>query len=169
MSDIFERSRLRQRAALQRCISQTLTSDQPREFARSDDAIKIEASKLLAVRLPWRNPYDWNGIANFLEGRATPGVEMLTDGRYLRTVSLNGEAGVIECSADAAAECVRLNLHGVSTQGLFLLVQKVREIFDLDAPMAEIADVLGADPQLAELLRASPGTRGAGALGMDSN
>jgi AraC family transcriptional regulator of adaptative response / DNA-3-methyladenine glycosylase II len=134
----------------------------PREL-RGRRRNKVEMADVLTVRLPWRSPYDWNGIANFLDGRATPGVELVADGRYLRTVSLNGEAGVIECSADVADECVRLNLHGVSTQGLFLLVQKVREIFDLDAPMADIADVLSADPQLAELLRVSPGTRVPGA------
>ncbi len=118
---------------------------------------------VLTVRLPWRSPYDWNSIAGFLAGRATPGVEQLVGGCYLRTVSLNGEAGVIECCADAADNSLRLNLHGVSTQGLFLLVQKVRALFDLDAPLAEITDVLSTDPQLAKLLRAAPGIRVPGA------
>ncbi len=134
----------------------------PREL-RARRRTKIANVDVLSVRLPWRRPYDWSGIANFLDGRATPGVELVADGRYLRTVSINGEAGIIECSADAAGECVRLNLHGVATQGLFLLVQKVREIFDLDAPMTDIADVLGADSQLADLLRTSPGIRVPGA------
>ena len=134
----------------------------PREL-RARRRTKIANVDVLSVRLPWRRPYDWSGIANFLDGRATPGVELVADGRYLRTVSINGEAGIIECSADAAGECVRLNLHGVATQGLFLLVQKVREIFDLDAPMADITDVLGVDSQLADLLRTSPGIRVPGA------
>ncbi len=73
----------------------------PREL-RGRRRNKGEMADVLTVRLPWRSPYDWNGIANFLDGRATPGVELVSDGRYMRTVSLNGEAGVIECSADIA-------------------------------------------------------------------
>ena len=134
----------------------------PREL-RGRQRGKIEKADVLSVRLPWRKPYDWNSIANFLEGRATPGVEQVVDGRYLRTISLNGEVGVIECCADVADEGVRLNLHGISIQGLFPLVQKVREIFDLDAPMADIAEVLGADEMLADLLSVSPGIRVPGA------
>jgi AraC family transcriptional regulator of adaptative response / DNA-3-methyladenine glycosylase II len=134
----------------------------PREL-RGRRRNKVEIAGVLTVRLPWRNPYDWNAISNFLEGRATPGVEQVVAGRYMRTVSLDGETGVIECCADAADESVQLNIHGISTQGLFLLVQKVREIFDLDAPVADIADVLGADQLLAKLLRASPGIRVPGA------
>jgi AraC family transcriptional regulator of adaptative response / DNA-3-methyladenine glycosylase II len=134
----------------------------PREL-RGRRGNQTKNAGVLSVRLPWRSPYDWDGIVSFLQGRATPGVELVSAGRYLRTVSLNGEAGVIECAANIADKNVRLNLHGVSTEGLFLLVQKVREIFDLDAPTADIADVLGTDPQLADLLHAVPGIRVPGA------
>ena len=134
----------------------------PREL-RGRRRNKAVIAGVLSVRLPWRNPYDWNRIADFLEGRATPGVEQVVAGRYMRTVSLDGETGVIECCADTSSESVQLNVHGVSTQGLFQLVQKVREIFDLDAPVADIADVLAADKLLAKLLRSAAGIRVPGA------
>jgi AraC family transcriptional regulator of adaptative response / DNA-3-methyladenine glycosylase II len=134
----------------------------PRELrGRRND--KISSAGALSVRLPWRSPYDWDGIARFLRGRATPGVELVSAGRYLRCVSLDGENGVIECAANADKKCVRLSLHGLSTQGLFPLVQRVREIFDVDAPATEISDVLAVDPQLADLLQAMPGIRVPGA------
>jgi AraC family transcriptional regulator of adaptative response / DNA-3-methyladenine glycosylase II len=88
---------------------------------------------------------------------------LVSAGRYLRCVSLDGENGVIECAANADKKCVRLSLHGLSTQGLFPLVQRVREIFDVDAPATEISDVLAVDPQLADLLQAMPGIRVPGA------
>jgi len=118
---------------------------------------------VLSVRLPWRSPYNWQGIANFLADRATPGVEQLVDGRYFRTISIGGEAGVIECRADAADGSLRLSVHGVTTQSLLQLVQRVREMFDLDAPVNDIAAVLAADAELAALLRARPGIRVPGA------
>jgi AraC family transcriptional regulator of adaptative response / DNA-3-methyladenine glycosylase II len=46
---------------------------------------------------------------------------------------------------------------------LFSIVQRTREIFDLDAPVADIAAVLKRDPMLKVHLRANPGIRVPGA------
>ena len=134
----------------------------PRELRRRREKA-IELAGALTVRLPWRSPFDWNGILDFLAGRATPGVEQVVGERYFRTITINGEAGVIECSVDAANDSVRLAVHGIATQGLFQLVQRVREMFDLDAPVADIAAVIGVDKTLGKLLQRSPGIRVPGA------
>lgn len=134
----------------------------PRELRRRRDN-KVEFAGVLTVRLPWRSPYDWDGIANFLDGRATPGVEQLANDRYFRTILIDGEAGVIECRANNKDESLQLSVHGISTQNLFPVIQRVREMFDLDAPVADIADVLSADRGLRKLLRARPGIRVPGA------
>ena len=134
----------------------------PRELRRRRDD-KVEFAGVLTVRLPWRAPYDWDGIANFLDGRATPSVEQLANDRYLRTISIDGEAGVIECWANHKDASLQLSVHGISTQNLFPVVQRVREMFDLDAPVADIADVLSLDRSLRKLLRQRPGIRVPGA------
>ena len=134
----------------------------PRELRRrrhKDD----EIAGTLTVRLPWHRPYDWDGIADFLAVRATPGVEQVAGDRYLRTISINGEVGVIECRADTADGSVRLTVHGIATQSLLPLVQRVREMFDLDAPVAEIAKLVNADRELGKMLRDRPGIRVPGA------
>ena len=134
----------------------------PRELRRrrhKDD----EIAGTLTVRLPWHRPYDWDGIADFLAGRATPGVEQVAGDRYLRTISISGEVGVIECRADTADGSVRLTVHGIATQSLFPLVQRVREMFDVDAPVAEIAKLVNADRELGKMLRDRPGIRVPGA------
>ncbi|MGI9219837.1 MAG: AlkA N-terminal domain-containing protein [Woeseiaceae bacterium] len=130
----------------------------PREL-RGRRREQIDVSGVLSVRLPWRKPFNWDGITAFLAGRATPGVEQVAANAYLRTVSLHGETGVIECCADKDDESVRLTVHGIATQNLFQLVQKVREIFDLDAPVADIAAVLQTDKKIAGILRGTPGVR----------
>jgi AraC family transcriptional regulator of adaptative response / DNA-3-methyladenine glycosylase II len=122
-----------------------------------------EFAGAFSMRLPWRTPYDWQGTAAFLGDRATPGVEQVLDDRYFRTIAVGDEVGVIECHADQAAGGLRLSVHGVTTQSLLQLVQRVREMFDLDAPINDIAAVLATDPELAELLRARPGIRVPGA------
>lgn len=134
----------------------------PREL-RKRRRDPIQTSGVLTVRLPWREPYSWKSIIEFLEGRATPGVEQVVDGCYLRTVSFGGNAGVLECCPDEAEASLRLTIHGVPTAGLFPVVQKVREMFDLDAPVVEIADLLGRDAVLKKALARNPGIRVPGA------
>jgi AraC family transcriptional regulator of adaptative response / DNA-3-methyladenine glycosylase II len=52
-----------------------------------------------------------------------------------------------------------LTLHGVATPSLFETVQRCRELFDLDAPVADISAVLERDRVLAGLLQKQPGIR----------
>ena len=134
----------------------------PRELRKRRRDL-VQTAGVLTVRLPWRSPYSWESIIQFLEVRATPGVEQVVDGRYLRTVSFGGNAGVLECGADEAQDSLKLTIHGVPTAGLLPVVQKVREMFDVDAPVADIADVLGTDSQLKKALAIYPGIRVPGA------
>lgn len=134
----------------------------PRDLRRKNET-SYAGGGALTVRLPWRKPFDWSGIAAFLEGRATPGVEQVTADGYFRTVLIDGRPGVIKCGPDSAGDNLCLSLHGIETINLFPLVQRVREMFDLDAPVADIANLLGADAMLRRLLRAAPGIRVPGA------
>ena len=134
----------------------------PRELRRrSGEDAGLDGT--LTVNLPWRKPYDWQAMLRFLAGRATPGVEQVSGSAYFRTVVIDGQAAVIECRPDPEAENLRLTLHGVGTMSLFPLVQQIREMFDLDAPIADIAALLGKDEFLRGLLRRNPGVRVPGA------
>lgn len=134
----------------------------PRELRKRRPA-RVRATDAITVRLPWRDPYDWDAIIDFLQGRATPGVEQVIDRCYLRTVSVGDGAGILECCPDDADKSLRLTLHGLPVDRLFVAVQKVRELFDLDAPVAQITDLLQRDPHLAQQLQANPGIRVPGA------
>jgi AraC family transcriptional regulator of adaptative response / DNA-3-methyladenine glycosylase II len=133
----------------------------PRELRRRRE-LPFEPGAALAVRLACRKPYDWPAMLEFLAARATPGVEQVVGDAYLRTVEIEGVPAVIECRSDGK-DGLCLFLHGVATAALFGVVQRVRELFDLDAPIAEIAGVLSADAQLRSLLSKSPGVRVPGA------
>jgi len=133
----------------------------PRELRRRR-AEPLEAGSALTVRLPYRKPFDWPAMLDFLAARATPGVEQVINNAYLRTVVVDGQPGVIECS-DEGGDSFRLSLHGIETSSIFQIVQRVREMLDLDAPVADIAAVLGTDKRLKKLLRDRPGIRVPGA------
>ena len=134
----------------------------PRDLRRGREET-FDRDSALTVRLPYRQPFDWEALLQFLRGRATPGVERVVNDRYLRTVIVDGEAGVIECHHDAADGSILLSLHGIATSGLFHLVQRVRELFDLDAPATDISELLGREDRFRELLQASSGIRVPGA------
>src|SRR5437879_862808 len=57
---------------------------------------RVAADGGLRLRLPFAPPWHWEALSTFLAERAVPGVESVHDGVYRRTISLDGEAGVIE-------------------------------------------------------------------------
>ena len=134
----------------------------PRELRRHSDEA-FERGTALAVRLTYSKPFDWQGMLDFFAGRATPGVEEVVNGAYLRTVIVDGKPGVIECRHDPERDNVTLSLHGIETSQMFRVVQRVREMLDLDAPVAEVGAALGKDRKLGKLLRRNPGLRVPGA------
>ncbi len=130
----------------------------PRELRR---AVEGSATSALRVRLPYRRPYDWPSLLAFFAGRATPGVEHVHEGRYFRSIALGRSRGVIEVADDDGQ--LALTFHDVGTDGLFQAVQKVRGMFDLDAPIDDITDVLTRDAFLRRQLARRPGVRVPGA------
>ena len=134
----------------------------PRDLRRAGDAANAaDPDTVLTVRLPCRAPFDWAPLLAFFAARAIPGVESIDGDSYRRTVSIDGQPGVIEVRQDRGN--LSLAMHGVGTQNIFAVVQRCREIFDLDAPMQEIAPVLAQDAVLERLLRGNPGVRVPGA------
>jgi AraC family transcriptional regulator of adaptative response / DNA-3-methyladenine glycosylase II len=131
----------------------------PRELRRGGDV--PVSTGALSVQLPYRKPYGWKQILGFFAGRATPGVELVTNGRYLRTVRTDSCCGIIEVrDADGFVE---LTVHGIRTDALFAAVQKTRGLFDLDAPIDDIASVLKRDAALRARLKRNRGIRVPGA------
>lgn len=134
----------------------------PRELRRRGvDPLAVSSS--LSVRLSAVQPYDWPGLMAFFSARAIPGVETVEDERYFRSVKIGDATGLITASYDGKTGSVIVSLTGIDTQKLFPVVQRVRDLFDVDAPVDSIAGVLGDDPMLARLLRDRPGIRVPGA------
>jgi AraC family transcriptional regulator of adaptative response / DNA-3-methyladenine glycosylase II len=122
-----------------------------------------DKSATLAVNLPYRAPFNWDAMLEFFAHRAIPGVEAVSGKAYKRTISINDTHGVIEIQPAAKKGYLTLTLDGVATGSLFEVVQRTREIFDLDAPVAEIEKTLKKDRKLAALLKAHKGIRVPGA------
>ena len=114
-------------------------------------------SSAFSVQLPYRTPFDWSSLLAFFAARATPRVEMVKDGRYLRTIALCDARGIVDIHD--AGDHLSLSLHGIGTESLFSIVQHARSLFDLDASTDDIYGVLTGDPVLKRLLKTQPGVR----------
>jgi len=132
----------------------------PRQL-RGDNAADSYPGEHLTLKLPFRKPFNWPSLCAFFGPRAIPGVETVIGERYLRTVLIDGKLGVIELTP--AGDSITLTLHGIQTSAVFPVVQQCRSLFDLDAPVREIAAVLGEDPLLQQRLKSQPGIRVPGA------
>ena len=131
----------------------------PRELRKGRDA-EVTATAL-TVQMPYREPFDWQRMLRFFALRATPRVEWVEDGRYLRSIALGDQHGIVAVSnADGRLD---LSLHGVGTSSLISVVQRLRGVFDLDASANDVGRVLSGDRHLRRLLKANPGVRVPGA------
>jgi AraC family transcriptional regulator of adaptative response / DNA-3-methyladenine glycosylase II len=74
--------------------------------------ISGEKSGLL-LRLVYRPPLDWTNIIEFLKKHAIPGVEMVTNSSYARTVQIGSSRGMLHVTFDLPSSrllaCLELN------------------------------------------------------------
>jgi AraC family transcriptional regulator of adaptative response / DNA-3-methyladenine glycosylase II len=95
----------------------------------------------------------------FLARRAIPGVEAIESGCYRRTISLNGVSGTLGVSLAENAQALEVRISFPEPRWLFLIVERLRRMFDLSADPIEIAARLSADPLLANRIETMPGLR----------
>ena len=74
---------------MRRTFSRTPT--ELRKLARK----RVDGPECYRFRLAYRPPYDWPQVIGFLAARATPGVELVEDNRYQRTIAIGGATGTI--------------------------------------------------------------------------
>lgn len=135
----------------------------PGALRKNSRATKGVTTSILTLSLPYRAPYDWEAMLNFLSSRAIPGVESVHNGAYRRTILLNGHAGWFEVS-HAEKRCAlsaTIAFHDVSQ--LPVIVARLRRLFDLSADPKAIGAALSSDVRLAPLVSARPGLRVPGA------
>ena len=112
--------------------------------------------------LRFRPPYHWQSILAFLGARATPGVEAVDSGSYRRSIFLNNCAGQLEVSPCEGRNELVARVEIGDSRCLYVIIERIRAMFDLNADWAVIARTLGSDPELAARMNAAPGLRVAG-------
>lgn len=135
----------------------------------------------VALRLAYRGPYAAREVFDFLERRAIGGVEETSGAAgsrtYRRTLLLPCGTGIVEVDEHHAGDrpsgrepgapgetsgWLDCRLHLADLRDLTTAVQRVRRLFDLDADPLAVAERLGADEVLGELVARRPGLRAPG-------
>ncbi|MEZ5063203.1 MAG: AlkA N-terminal domain-containing protein [bacterium] len=132
-----------------------------RKVARTEGQDSPEGR--IELRLPYREPFDWPALLDYFAARATPGVEEVVDGEYRRSFAYDDCRGVIRVRRCEDRPCLVLSAPASARRRLMDLAERTRRLFDLGADPVPIADRLGADPVLGDVVRRHAGLRVPGA------
>ncbi len=130
---------------------------------RKNKVMSSQPENGLELKLFYRLPYHWEAIANFLRVRATPGVEVVSDTCYRRTVSFGENTGMIEIEYLPKERYLLLRIPHTLSRHLREIIGRITRLFDLQATPLPIAGHLAKDRRLSPLIDAYPGLRLPGA------
>ncbi len=133
----------------------------PATLRRARAAETIEAGAV-TVRLPYREPFDWDAMQGYLAARAIPGVESVACGQYARTFAIEGLSGTLVV-VPGDRNTLRATIRFPRLDALPRIIARVRRVFDLGADPTFIEAHLARDSLLAPLVAARPGLRAPGA------
>jgi AraC family transcriptional regulator, regulatory protein of adaptative response / DNA-3-methyladenine glycosylase II len=111
----------------------------------------------IELRLACRQPFDGKSSIRFLAARAVPGVEVLDELGYRRSLSLKHGGAIVALSPEDNAVSCRLWLDDL--RDLTAAVARCRRLLDLDADPQTVVAQLGEDRCIGQLVRLRPGLR----------
>jgi AraC family transcriptional regulator of adaptative response / DNA-3-methyladenine glycosylase II len=117
----------------------------------------------VVVYLSYRAPFDWFSLLQFLQPRATRGVEVVKGEFYRRTIELGGAVGAIEAWDQPGHQRLAIRVILPRYDGLMQVVHRARRLFDLGADTLHIGRHLAQDSRLATMVTERPGLRTPGA------
>lgn len=132
--------------------------DRPPGELRRQRPRERTADSGIAIRLPYRPPYDWAALLASLGRAAIPGVERVDGDRYARTVRFGEHRGWVDVRPFAGNR-LQLTVRFPELEALPRIIGRVRRLLDLPADPLAINAQLAEDPLLAPLVTARPGLR----------
>ncbi len=127
----------------------------PKEIRRDN----VPEGNGLTVGLPYRPPFDFDGLLKSYETHRMGSLEWFENGKMHRVISLAGKTGQITLSNNAGKSMLVLEIDFPDTTAIHSIVTRVRNMFDLDSDPVVVANALEADTGIGRLLKAHPGIR----------
>ncbi len=118
----------------------------------------------LTLQLPYRPPYDVAAMLAFYRLRAIPGLERVDGEVYERRYRVGDQVARVRI-AQGKGHSLQLTMHDLPLAALPDRLYRVRRMWDLDADMQRIGDLLGQDSAARPLAGALARRTAAGWLG----
>jgi AraC family transcriptional regulator, regulatory protein of adaptative response / DNA-3-methyladenine glycosylase II len=97
-----------------------------------------------AFLLPYRPPYDWEGLLAFLRERSIDGVEWVENGTYARVLRIGDAVGTIRVTQLPKKHALSLVIAPALARCLPAVLRHAKRVFDVQADPDEIAACLGS-------------------------
>jgi DNA-3-methyladenine glycosylase II len=108
--------------------------------------------------LPVQKPFDWESLLAFMRVRAIPGVEMVTDSAYTRTITDCTVPQTLSVTYDPGGASLQITYSGnAATRSM--VENRMKQIFKTDVSTLPIETFLGRDKWLARFVARQPGLR----------
>ncbi|QDK36856.1 Ada metal-binding domain-containing protein [Bdellovibrio sp. NC01] len=120
---------------------------------------KIKDGEPLRISLPYRPPFDFEGLMMSYFNHRVGDLEWFEDGKMHRIFSLNGQVGKVAISNDVEMSALMLEIDFPDTTMIHAIVTRVRNVFDLDSDPLVIANTLEQIPVVKKMYRKFPGVR----------
>src|SRR5258706_341680 len=82
----------------------------------------------ITLTLAYAPPYDWRAIIEFLAARAIPGVEVVDNGRYRRTIEIDRSHGTIEVAPVPGRDALSAAIRFPNVRALPAIVARIRRV-----------------------------------------
>lgn len=113
--------------------------------------------QIVALRLPVRTPFAYEGVFGHLAASAVPGCEEVRDGAYRRTLRLPTGHGIVSLVPQPDHVDATLVLEDV--RDLATAIARCRRLLDLDADPEAVVEDLSCDADLRAVVTKAPGQR----------
>lgn len=127
----------------------------PSEIRRSP----IQANGGLKVSLPYRPPFDFEGLLHFYRTHQTGDLEWFENGAMYRVVTYGQKSGVIAITHDPEGSRLLVDIDFPDHSMIHAIITRTRAMFDLDSDPIIIANHMERDPKIKALIKKHPGVR----------
>jgi len=111
------------------------------------------------VILSYQPPYDWKSHLAFLAYRSIPGVEVVKENSYARTISMDGIAGHFRVEFGSDSNQIQVEIQFPELKLHYYIIERIKSIFDLYADSEQIDKFLAKDKLLKPMVKKFPGLR----------
>ena len=121
----------------------------PRELRRRRrSGLARHDAHAITLELPFRPPYAWAELRDFLAGHAIAGVERVDERGYWRTLAARAGHALVGVRPSPRQHALELHVQGRGTRGAAPITAAVRRAFDLSADPLLIATAFDREPRL---------------------